>query len=1265
MVDPKTIDHQLQPLLPNEIIRASAGTGKTFALSNRYLVLLASGVDCQSILATTFTKKGAGEILDRIVQRLSAAALSDRAAEELTAQLDFKISRQHAAGVLHQLLKNLHRLEISTLDSFFQRVAKAFSLELGLPPIWDLVEEQQIQMLREEAVQSVLRSEELQTLRHLMDKGESNRRIQSLLMDTVVDLYSDFRDSRWDAWDQLEQPDRWLTSNEMEKLVLESGQREYRVRQKNWDALHQLIVDENWIAISQHTAVQNVLDGQAKYYASPIPDEALAMLKQLISHCRSWIIERLRLRNLSTRQLLAAFGLEFESAKDRLGQLFFDDIADRLKNFVQDCATEQFSFRLDHQIQHLMLDEFQDTSPTQWSILSPFAQQVTRDGEPGRSFFCVGDMKQAIFGWRGGVAEIFNVVQQQLPNLQPAQPMVKSYRSSPVIIDFVNDLFGNLNRFVSDDDEINDSVRSWSEWFLPHQTQRSDYPGRVTIQYADDCDASSAKSHRSIKDSIRNENVVHAVVEKVTTLVQALPANATIGVLTRTNQDVGKIIFALQNAGVPASEEGGNPLTDSAAVGLILSAFQLADHPGDDVARYHVSHSDLASMFDLNPESDSNRGENLKAVAAGAASVRRKILQQGVGPTVEAMANLLTEACTRRERVRLQSLVEMAYADPQDQQRWSLRPRRFVEYVNEKKVSDATSAPVRVMTIHRSKGLEFDAVVMPIFKTQNGGLSGRPAKIILDRENPADPANRVTRYVGQKEQKFLPPEFQEAFRNDDRRKIRESMCLLYVAVTRAAHALHIIASCGEKPKNKTVGGVVLATMSEVEEPTPGIVYQAGDELWFENPMFTKSQETDDDADAQADAEKLQQSLRRFYRPAAKAKAKTKAKAKAHNSVRPGIQSRRGVQTVTPSSPEAGDGVSLRKLLGAESQSDATAMERGSLLHGCFECVQWLDQAVPSEDQLDQHLEKVAAGSVLKRKAIRDFFKAIETKSLANLLNFESYQKQYLLNFGDASNRMEVFTERRFAATVQQAQRTELIQGVVDRLVLIYQNDRLVAADVIDFKSDAIKPEELSDKVALYRSQLSVYRQALSVSLGLPVASIATRLAFISTGDVVNLDFIETTVDATTKLKSPAPQTPPKAQPPRHKRVVDQIGSQGDREKDRKRIVDQRTDNGGAKKSQPAEDLQGNAGVKAKATLWPAQSPIEDSPIEDSSIESLPIEESSISAPSPATPPTEKTTQSKAAKPKTKPRKATKATKANKANKKKTLDSPDQKKLWDE
>ena len=164
MVEPKTIDAEMQQYMRNEVIRASAGTGKTFALSNRYLVLLASGVECQSILATTFTRKGAGEILDRIVQRLSNAALSDQAAEELSKELDFVISRSRAADVLLGLLKNLHRLEISTLDSFFNRVAKVFSLELGLPPTWDVVEEQQIEVLRDAAVQNVLLNDQVDTL---------------------------------------------------------------------------------------------------------------------------------------------------------------------------------------------------------------------------------------------------------------------------------------------------------------------------------------------------------------------------------------------------------------------------------------------------------------------------------------------------------------------------------------------------------------------------------------------------------------------------------------------------------------------------------------------------------------------------------------------------------------------------------------------------------------------------------------------------------------------------------------------------------------------------------------------------------------------------------------------------------------------------------------------------------------------------------------------------------------------------------------------
>ena len=145
---------------------------------------------------------------------------------------------------------------------------------------------------------------------------------------------------------------------------------------------------------------------------------------------------------------------------------------------------------------------------------------------------------------------------------------------------------------------------------------------------------------------------------------------------------------------------------------------------------------------------------------------------------------------------------------------------------------------------------------------------------------------------------------------------------------------------------------------------------------------------------------------------------------------------------------------------------------------------------------------------------------------------------------------------------------------MDRLVLIYEDDRLVAADVIDFKSDAISPHDLQSKVAQYGPQLATYREAMSEVLGLPITAISTRLAFISTGDVINLDMIEATVDASTKLK-PNMRSKPKtadvsagnsaseqnspAQSGRVKRVVNQPKREDGGASRNKRVVDQHTE----------------------------------------------------------------------------------------------------------
>ncbi len=162
----------------NILIRASAGSGKTFRLSNRYLGLMQQGVAPDQILATTFTRKAAGEILDRVMIRLAEAALDSSQRSELATFLqEPSLSESDCLQLLRQLIRNLHRLRVCTLDAFFAQLAGSFSLELGLPPGWRIVEAVHDDNLRREAIAMTLKSDsrrEIDRLLQLMAKGEAS-----------------------------------------------------------------------------------------------------------------------------------------------------------------------------------------------------------------------------------------------------------------------------------------------------------------------------------------------------------------------------------------------------------------------------------------------------------------------------------------------------------------------------------------------------------------------------------------------------------------------------------------------------------------------------------------------------------------------------------------------------------------------------------------------------------------------------------------------------------------------------------------------------------------------------------------------------------------------------------------------------------------------------------------------------------------------------------------------------------------------------------
>ena len=213
-----------------------------------------------------------------------------------------------------------------------------------------------------------------------------------------------------------------------------------------------------------------------------------------------------------------------------------------------------------------------------------------------------------------------------------------------------------------------------------------------------------------------------------------------------------RLIFELRSRHhLLASEEGGNPLTDSVAVQLILSLLKIVDHPGDSAARYHVAGSPLGELVGYQQHEDDDAALRL------ALRIRDNLFSIGYGRVVYGWVQGLAAFCDQRELSRLMQLVELAYSyEPQA----TLRTDHFVAMVQQKKVEDPAAADVRVMTVHQAKGLQFDIVVLPELDVN---LKSQPRQVVVGRPRPTDPINIVCRYASESVQRLLPENLQRLF----------------------------------------------------------------------------------------------------------------------------------------------------------------------------------------------------------------------------------------------------------------------------------------------------------------------------------------------------------------------------------------------------------------------------------------------------------------------------------------------------------------------
>lgn len=1038
----------------NVIVRASAGTGKTFQLSNRYIALAADGVSPDTILATTFTRKAAGEILQRVLFRLAEAADDPKKLAALAQNIQAaSFDRPRCLAVLRRLLRQVHRLRVSTLDSFFIQIAQSFALELGLPPGWQIAEELDDARLRNDAIRSVLQKEDtadVVRLMHLLTKGEASRSVAEQIAGLVSELYGYYTEAPPEAWSAL--PRRTPLKKEafdeailaLESAPLPADKRFEKARAG--DLANALA--ESWPEFLSKGIAAKVLAGERKYYKKDLPDELVAAYVPLLEHARAELVNRIVDQTEATHHLLARFDEAYRQMKLRRRSLRFDDVTRLLADRLDESELGRVVYRLDARVAHLLLDEFQDTSPGQWHVLRPFAQRITGthgDGAPspghGQSFFCVGDVKQAIYGWRGGVAEIFEALEDELAGLS-FDSLEKSWRSSVPVIETVNRIFRNLS---SNDvlDRYPDAAAHWQGRYAEHSTARTELEGHCRLIVAPAAE----------EDGDQKTTTLTHAADHVAQLAETVP-NGSIGVLVRTNAAVARMIYELRQRKVEASEEGGNPLTDSPAVQLLMSLMTLADHPGDTAARFHVAHSPLAGPVNLQDFRDEHAALRFSRLA------RRRLVDEGYGPVLRSWTEQLAAHCDRRDLNRLLQLIELAYAYEPGA---TTRPDDFVEYVETKRVESPSAARVRVMTVHQSKGLQFDACVLPELDSR---LRGQPPQLVVGRPGPAQPIERICRYVSKDLQTLLPRKFQEMFASYERQQIEEALCVLYVALTRPIHALHIViapAKENEKSIPATAAGILRAALAP-DRPCEAhaVLYENG------NPAWTDLLPPAEPRAAVEEAPPL------VVRLAARKGA-----------------ARRGLESQSPSGLEGGPRVDLAEQMRLDRSA---AMDWGTAMHACFEQIRWLDDGEPAEALLRRKLQALQLPQTDLGAVIGRFRRALTKPDVRAVLSRSAYPPQL---------QATVCNERPFVVRHEET----ILRGAIDRLVVLFEGETAVSAEILDFKSDALDPSSPSDVKAKrehYRPQLEAYRSAVAQLYGLREEQITTRLVFVEPGLIVKL-----------------------------------------------------------------------------------------------------------------------------------------------------------------
>lgn len=810
----------------NLLILASAGSGKTFQLGNRVIGLVAHGVAPEKIVALTFTRKAAGEFADSVLMKLAAAAESESGA----ADLRMTIGRPDAdfGEILERLVRVLPRCTLGTMDSFFARVVRGFQYELGLTGgKFDLLEGARAAAAADEILATLL-SETLEEgagdeFLHAFRRaslGKEEQGVVKNLRDFVTRWQGRYRRSSHLEWGPASLAGVKVEDWEIHKGALISkvlrgldgieytrkGHREAFEKAAMTLAEHRIGSGSLGSATGQLDGILNAAvetDGplRLKYHKEFIvggpAGEALRSLVHLAARCE---MAAAVLRTRAVREVVALHDARCEAQLRRRGQLGFDDVKILMGQWVKNedarLRREAVDFRLDARYEHWLLDEFQDTSRSDWMGLRPLLDEATGEGEG--SLFIVGDRKQAIYGWRGGEVGLFDEVieRYQGAGLEIA-PMTESWRSCPEVLALVNDVCGDRETLR---ELFGEAANAW-EW----ENHLAAAPLAIPEK--------SGEARVEIIDGEWEDRL-----ERLGELLGELEVGKramTCGVLVRSNSLVGKVADHLRAKGYDVIEEGRRKPTQDHPVGIALGhLLKWLANPADSFSR------EVLAMSPLSVALESRFGVGWWQAWDG---LLARVSEGGFATMIEELVDACWADWSDFGRRRAGDVIS-ALADLDS--RGAATPQEAADWVERLEISqNPGSAAVQLMTIHKSKGLGFDVVIVPDVP----GDSLPASQHFEVAEGPGWISETAPKWA-----RALIPEMQEAEKNWAQSQCYEAFCMLYVALTRSKRGLYVLLeapAASQKADKPSLANWLSRSISS--EGKTGVVYQTGSARWIE------------------------------------------------------------------------------------------------------------------------------------------------------------------------------------------------------------------------------------------------------------------------------------------------------------------------------------------------------------------------------------------------------------------------------------------------